>query len=270
MWHVSEDDGSGAVKFLLFLLVLGACSVTAPATTGLSFDAGSVGGPGSNDRAELFVPKGAGPFPAVVVLHGCDGVGPHYSGWAEQLRAWGYVAMLVDSFRPRGIDNVCNHGMDLPPLVQAQDAFAAADYLRGLPNVRADRIGVIGFSHGGWAVLKAVLAGPVRQDHATPFVAAVAFYPGCETPESALATDTLILIGDADDWTPVERCQRWYDEVQRAGHTLQMKVYPGARHAFDGLLMPHFYGGHYLGRDPRAAADALVETKDFFAQRLSP
>jgi dienelactone hydrolase len=82
--------------------------------------------------------------------------------------------------------------------------------------VRPDRIGVIGFSHGGWAVMKVVLAGTVQQNHATPFVAAVGFYPGCETPVSPLATDTLILIGDADDWTPVQRCQRWVAEAQRA------------------------------------------------------
>jgi dienelactone hydrolase len=61
--------------------------------------------------------------------------------------------------------------------VQAPDAFAAAEYLRGLSNVRADRIGVIGFSHGGWAVLKAVLEDAVRTGPARPFAAAVAFYP---------------------------------------------------------------------------------------------
>lgn len=94
--------------------------------------------------------------------------------------------MLVGSFRPRGVQNVCNHGMEVPPDLQAADAFAAADYLRTLPNVRADRIGVIGFSHGRWAVLKAVLADAGRR----PFAAAVAFYPGCDTPGAPLATRT--------------------------------------------------------------------------------
>jgi len=69
----------------------------------LTFDGGTVGGPASNARAELFVPMGAGPFPALVVLHGCNGVGRHERLWAQQLTAWGYVAIVVDSLRPRGI-----------------------------------------------------------------------------------------------------------------------------------------------------------------------
>ena len=84
----------------------------------------------------------------------------------------------MDSFRPRGVATTYNHGMDVPPLLQAQDAIAAATYLRTLHDVRSDRIGVIGFSHGGWAVLRAVLASTVQHDQAVPFAAAVAFYPG--------------------------------------------------------------------------------------------
>ena len=112
------------------------------------FDASTVGGPVSNAPAEIYLPAGSGPFPAMVVLHGCDGVGPHYRDWARRLAGWGYVAVLVDSFRPRGVPMVCNHGLLIPPVLQAEDALAAADYLRSRADVRAERIGVIGFSHG--------------------------------------------------------------------------------------------------------------------------
>src|SRR5947208_546685 len=163
----------------------------------LTFDGGTVGGPSSNARAELFAPADAGRFPAVVVLHGCDGVRHHERLWAQQLTAWGYIAIVVDSFRPRGFSNVCNQGMLVPPEMQALDGFNAANYLRAQPIVASERIGVIGFSHGGWAVLKAVLADTVSQASAKPFLAAVAFYPGCDPPRSQLETDTLILIGEA-------------------------------------------------------------------------
>ena len=139
---------------------------------------------------------------------------------------------------PRGISTVCNHGMLLPPELQALDGFNAANYLRAQPNVGGKPIGVIGFSHGGWAVLKAVLADMASQTAVKPFAAAVAFYPECDPPRSALTTDTLILIGEADDWTPVDRCARWRDSVERNGHGLQMKTYPGALHAFDAPSMP--------------------------------
>jgi dienelactone hydrolase len=249
-------------------VLLATCVTIAAGPSPQVFDASTVGGPVSNKPAELFQPAGPGPFPAMVVLHGCDGVVPHYRIWARQLVTWGYLAILVDSFRPRGAQNVCNHGELIPATVQAADAFAAAAYLRGRPDVRADRIGVIGFSHGGWAVLKAVLAETVAADQARPFAAAVAFYPGCDPPGSPLATDTLILIGDADDWTPLRRCQRWRDMAQTNGHTLDMVVYPGALHGFDAPAMPHAYMGHNTGRDPAAADDALARTQRFLAERL--
>jgi len=233
-----------------------------------TFDAGNAGGPASNAPAELYQPAGAGPFPAMVVLHPCGGVGPQARNWARRLVAWGYVAIVVDSFRPRGVTNVCNHGREIPPSLQAADGFAASDYLRSLANVRADRIGVIGFSHGGWAVLKAVLAESVGRDHAVPFATAVAFYPGCDPPGSPLATDTLILIGDADDWTPVGRCIRWRDLAQTNGHVLAMTVYPGVLHGFDSERPPRMYMGHHIGRDPAAAEDALARTRRFLAERL--
>jgi dienelactone hydrolase len=258
------------MRILCLLLILCSCATPVATAPDLAFRADSVGGPDSNRRAELYIPAGSGPFSAVVVLHGCDGVGPHYRAWARQLRDWGYAAMLVNSFGPRGVSNVCNHPMIVPPLVQAQDAFAAAEYLRGLANIRADRIGVIGFSHGGWAVLKVVLVDTVRQDRAIPFVAAVAFYPGCQPPGSAVATDTLILIGDADDWSSPVACRDWYDHAQRAGHEVRLKVYPGALHGFDAWHLPSYYAGHYTGRDPAAAADATTETREFFAGHLAP
>jgi dienelactone hydrolase len=204
----------------------------------------------------------------MIVLHPCTGVGPHSRAWARRLAGWGYTTLLIDSFRPRGVQNVCNHGTAVPPELQAADAFAAAAYLRSLPLVRSDRVGVIGFSHGGWAVLKAVLANSVAESGARAFAAAVAFYPGCDPPGSPLVTDTLILIGDADDWTPAPRCRRWRDAVRPNGHLAEIKVYVGALHSFDSAQPPHAYAGHWIGRDPVAAADATEHTRQFLAERL--
>jgi dienelactone hydrolase len=209
------------------------------------------------------------PTAAVIVLHGCDGVGPHYRSWARQLAQWGYAALLVDSFRPRGFTEVCNHGELVPPEAQAHDAFGAATYLRARADLHVTRVGVIGFSHGGWAVLKAVLAGSAQPAGAPAFTAAVAYYPGCDPPTAPLDTDTLILLGSADDWAPPERCLRWRDTVQTNGQVLELKEYPGALHAFDALVPPHYFAGHFIGRDPAAAEDAAVQTRAFFAARLT-
>ena len=165
------------------------------------FDPAKVGPPLSNAPAELYLPPGTAPAGAIVVLHGCNGVGLHDREWTRRLAGWGFAALLIDSFGPRGFREVGNRGRLVPPEAQARDAFDGAAYLRAAPEVSAARVGVIGFSHGGWAVLKAVLAGVVRQASEPAFAAAVAYYPGCDPLTSALETDTLILIGDADDWT---------------------------------------------------------------------
>jgi dienelactone hydrolase len=253
----------------LRLFVLGCM---AAALTGRQIlDPANAGSAPSNASAELYLPVGAAPAGAVVVLHGCDGVVPHYRQWAQRLTQWGYAALLIDSFGRRGFTEVCNHGQLVPPETQARDALDGAAYLRAAPAVRAQRVGVIGFSHGGWAVLKAVLAGIVRRPGEPAFAAAVAYYPGCDArdpPGHPLETDTLILIGDTDDWTPAARCAHWRDAVETNGHVLQMKTYPGARHGFDAPLGPHYFAGHYVGQDPAALADALVETRRFFDARL--
>jgi dienelactone hydrolase len=234
------------------------------------FDPNAVGGPKSGAPSELALPAGAAPRAAIVVLPGCGGVVAHDRWWADQLLRWGYAALLIDSYRPRGYMEVCNRGQLVPPEAQARDAFDGAAYLRERFGMAAMPVGVIGYSHGGWAVLKAVLAGVVRRADETPFAAAVAFYPGCDPPNAPLETDTLILIGGADEWTPAARCLRWRDAAQTNGHTLEFKVYPGALHAFDALIKPGWFAGHYIGRDDNAAADSVAETQAFFAQRLTP
>src|SRR3972149_5417972 len=60
--------------------------------------------------AELRRPPGQGPFPALVLLHGCSGITSVQRDWAERLSEWGYVTLIVDSFGPREVRNVCWSG----------------------------------------------------------------------------------------------------------------------------------------------------------------
>ena len=51
----------------------------------------------------LTKPDGPGPFPAIVHLHGCNGLSKAFKDgsdkglWSERLAAWGYVVFVVDS-----------------------------------------------------------------------------------------------------------------------------------------------------------------------------
>ena len=263
-FHTTRPPGSRRPWRLAILVAL-LLTIARPAAAGSVFDPAKVGPPRSDAPAELYRPAGPGPFPAVVVLHGRDGIGPHYRLWARRLRAWGYAALMIDSFRPRGYRSVCNRGRLVPPEDQAADALAAGAWLAAQRFVRPGRVGVIGFSHGGWAVLKAVLG---RHAEGPPFAAAVAFYPACARPAAPLATDTLILIGDADDWTPARFCLAWRSQADAAGHAVDLTIYPGALHGFDSPLPPHRFAGHRVGGSPAAAAAAIAATRGFLAARL--
>lgn len=103
-------------------------------------------------------PEGDGPFPAVVLLHGCNGTDLD-DPWVEQYwSSWGYVFLQIDSFGPRDITQVCegNDQAKANPSIRARDAHAGKDFLANLPNVDGDRIAAMGWSHGGMTVLNAV------------------------------------------------------------------------------------------------------------------
>jgi len=70
------------------------------------------------------------------ILHKPVGDGP--------FAAWGYVALQVESFSPRGPRSV----ETVTPDVACRDAYAAKTYLSTLPFVDPENIAVIGWSHG--------------------------------------------------------------------------------------------------------------------------
>jgi dienelactone hydrolase len=104
-------------------------------------------------------PEGPGPFPAVVLMHGCHGVSDSTRQWAEWFRARSYVALIVDSWTPRGIGNGCRPGPDIPNTERFDDAVGALRWLQARPYVDRRRIGAIGWSNGGVFAMS-VINGP--------------------------------------------------------------------------------------------------------------
>ncbi len=149
-------------------------------------------------------PFGKGPFPAVVLLHGCGGFGPRETRWADRLRVWGYVALAVDSFTPRN-----RTGCNGPMVDVGGDGFAALHYLATLPFVLPDRVAVLGSSLGGIAALGDVENNALEPDQHLKFHAAVAFYPSCTGDSGQVDAPTLILIGEKDDWAWAQACRTW-------------------------------------------------------------
>jgi len=222
----------------------------------------------------LYRPSGTGPVPAIVLAHPCNGVSQHTENWGRLLSSWGYVVLAPDSFGPRGEKGVCGRGNLISANARVADVAGAMDYLNAQPFVQRGNIGLIGHSHGGWTVMRAV-----QQSYglaARGLKGAVAYYPSCSpSRDRDVAVPLLILIGDKDDWTLAEDCRR----LQSAGFTrrdlVQAVYYPNAYHSFDSKAVDRTLvvadgRSHRLVYDPSAAADAEARTRAFFDKLLRP
>jgi dienelactone hydrolase len=245
----------------------------------------------------LYRVAGADPHPAVVFLHGCGGmisdrlgtINTRETEWAAVLNSLGYSVLMVDSFGPRGVVNMCAPA-NFNESVSAnrpKDAYGAMLYLQSQPFVRSDRIAAIGWSAGGGTVLgtiaRASLGRPAVLPHGD-FRAAVAFYPARCRADRWPATWTtdisfLVLLGGADVWTPAAPCKSFLDGAIARRSPIEVKVYPGAYHDFDWPNMPLHESPKYRttagivpiqGTDPAARQDAFARVPAFLARFLGP
>jgi dienelactone hydrolase len=221
-------------------------------------------------------PNSAGPSPAVVLLHSCNGNWARLDErWGRKIASWGYVTLTVDSFGPRGIKNTCNSGA---PVDLAFDATRALNFLVRQPFIDPQRIAVLGFSQGGWLALASVEHGAIEQSSQNKFRAAIAFYPRCLGSKGNMTVPTLILIGERDDWAPAQECRNmvdgrddWGISRQRGqGVPVRLVVYPEARHGFDvpGLHMPVEFLGHRLEYNKSAADRASDALREFLRDNI--
>jgi dienelactone hydrolase len=238
------------------------------------------GGPVAKDVAVtgyLFRPASSGPFPSVILIPGCNGLDwslPHQPGWmlmkryAERYQAHDYVALVLDSFAPRGVDNVCGRPLLVSAVRRAWDVFSAARYLGSLGYVDGSRLVLQGDSHGGWTTLVALEAG--RWQVSERFAAAIAWYPSCY-PAPGFTAPILVLIGDKDDWTPAEQCRALAERLhgQPGGAELVLKVFPNATHAYDFPLPARTNRlGHYMTYDAGATAASWEAIDAFLAAHV--
>jgi dienelactone hydrolase len=183
--------------------------------------------------------------------------------------SWGYVTLAVDSLGPRGMGIANRCGRGLPD--QAFDAYAALRYLSQLDFVDPMRAAVLGQSMGGDTALHVVDRDLAAQFFAGRFRVAIAYYPECDLPATTMMAPTLILIGEADETNPVERCREMVAHVRPDGAPIALTVYPGVHHNFDvAQLTPGVrYRGFWLEYNAPTAKDAEEKTRAFLAAHLA-
>ena len=276
----------------LIAALLGGCA--AAPIAGLAIPTTRPGGLPEKIPATLEHPDGLGPFPSVVIMHDCSGLGPASSGapgrWARQLVDRGFAVLMPDSFSTRGHPSgVCVDASpsrdDVSPARRMHDALAALAYLRTLDLVDGKRVGLMGGSHGGSTTL-----ATMATREGAGFAAAIALYPSCAPSRRTWGPDAsgvyraaaplLILIGERDDWTPAPPCVKLVEAARQAGQPVGIKVYPGAHHSFDSdrgvvfradRINANAPGGRgaTTGGDPRAWEDSIREVLAFFARHLT-
>jgi len=260
------------------LAAIAVASTDASAGEFVSFDGGTTAEP-VRLVGYLARPPGAGPYSAVVLLHGCGGFHSSMISWADRLSRYGYAALAVDSFGPRGMDDYCG-GFFFEE--QAADGYAALGHLAAKSFVRATQVALMGFSMGGGSVLAALEKGPLEQRYAEKFRAGIAFYPVCQYASGITTGPVLVMVGDKDDWTPSSSCEAMAEGRSELGaprtpgdrSSIELVVYPGVHHGFDQLdlfLAPErgiTVKGHRAEFNEGAMRDSIVRVRNFLQRTI--
>jgi len=247
--------------------------------------------------AYLFRPLLPGRRPAVVMLHGragpyssnvnanctlvarsaaspcnASGLSKRHMMWGEYWAGRGYVALLPDSFGPRGKAHGFGRNTHDDPerdsvnerTVRPLDAEGALNYLRGRTDINTGRIFLQGWSNGGSTLLNVMSRQGQRSG---AYRAALVFYPGCGEqallgPTVATAAPiTMFLATDDEEVSPVI-CTHVAARSRGVGTRIDVVTYLGATHDFDDPGKKR----QSLEANRTALDDVLRRASDLFAR----
>ena len=201
--------------------------------------------------------------PAVVVIHGWDGINDHVRDVARRLAKAGYVALAPDLLSRQGgtssfssSEAAIAAGRKLDDEMITKDLTGGINYLKGQSFVGANKIGVIGFCWGGG---KALVFTTRNKD-----LAASVIYYGSNPPNledvKNITAPVLGQYGGADERI-TSAVPKLADAMKQYGKSFEYKVYPGAPHSFNSDTSPQSY------RED-AAKEAWTRTLEFFKKNL--
>jgi dienelactone hydrolase len=239
-------------------------------------------------HAQLYKPEGDGPFPTVIALHGCGGLGghseavlPRYRDWAEQLLKSGHAVLLPDSYGSRELGPQCRvrERQVLARRERVSDIAASRQWLLQQPWAARDRISLIGWANGASALLWAVRPQYASHGAEPDFRSAIAFYPDCRISSGlgwSARVPTLLLIGAKDDVSSPQACRQMVDGARGRSALTRIEIYPAAPHDFDRANLPlHAISGSsdaavpehgHIGTDAEARADSQKRVAEWLAR----
>jgi carboxymethylenebutenolidase len=209
-------------------------------------------------------PMKAGQYPGLIVIHENRGLDDHVRDVARRFAKEGYVALAPDFLSRQGGTMKANpKGEGLPNIRElapsqgvVEDAEAGIRYLRVLPDVRRDRMGVVGFCWGGGMAF-------ITATQARDLKAVVVYYGASPSPLDLVKDIQAPILANYGEKDPninkgipdTEAAMKKYNKVY------DYKIYPGAQHAFNNDSNPERY-------DAKAAKEAWERTMEYFKKNL--
>jgi dienelactone hydrolase len=230
--------------------------------------------PATTIHGTLFLPPGPHDphsLPAVVMLHGSSGVlAARELTYGKQLASMGIDVLVVDSFgarRDRG-SSFTERLLNITETMLVADGYAALGDLAARPEIDPKRIVLVGFSYGAMATTYALMAEVA--DRMAPsglrFAGHVSFYGPCVArfdDRRTTGAPLLMLYGSDDQIVDNARCAAVADDLRAGGSKVDVIVYPGAVHQWDGP-----FGRRLIGRNV-AACDFEVRRDGSIHDRSS-
>ena len=207
-------------------------------------------------KGYLAMPRRAGAFQPIVVVHENRGLNDHIRDVARRLAVEGFLALAPDFLSSAGgTPNDADRAREMIGALDmgaaVGDGVATLAFLQRHARARG-KIGLTGFCWGGAMVNRlAVAAGPALGS-------AVSFYGPAPDPAEAAQVQAPIMLqlGGLDERVNATALP-WAEALKAAGKTVEVHVYPGANHAFHNDTSAERY-------DPAAAQLAWDRTLAFF------
>jgi carboxymethylenebutenolidase len=200
----------------------------------------SPGGSSGQMRGYLVQPAGAGPFPAVLVIHENRGLNPYIEDVARRAAVEGFVTLAPDGLFPvGGYPGNDDDGRALQTRLDQSrlrtDMLNSATFLK-THRLSTGRLGVTGFCWGGSTVNFLAVALGADLQAGVPFYGAAAETAGVPKIKAPL----LLHYAETDPrinemWPAFEAA------LKAAGLPYQAYTYPGTQHGFHNNSTPRYH-----------------------------
>jgi dienelactone hydrolase len=228
--------------------------------------------PATAIHATLFLPPGQHAphsLPAIVMLHGSSGVlAARELTYGKQLASMGIAVLVVDSFggrRDRG-ESYIERLLNITETMMVADSYAALGDLAARPEIDPKRIVLVGFSYGAMASTYALMAEVADRMAPTGlrFAGHVSFYGPCLArfdDRRTTGAPLLMMYGSDDQVIDDARCRAFAADLRAGGSKVDVIVYPGAVHQWDGPFGRRLIGRNVAGCDFEVRRDGSIHDR---------